>query len=100
MAVNWPPSSYDPDSNYFYVCGIDNMGVSVNDLKAFAGPKFEGMWLQGTFPNTGAASRGIFAAFDLKTNRLVWEHAWPQGCFSGSLVTAAAWCSPAAATAA
>jgi mono/diheme cytochrome c family protein len=29
----------------------------------------------------------MFAAFDLKTNRLVWENAWPQGCFSGSLAT-------------
>jgi mono/diheme cytochrome c family protein len=29
----------------------------------------------------------MFAAFDLKTNKLVWEHSWPQGCFSGSLAT-------------
>lgn len=87
MAVNWPPSSYDPATQYFYVCGIDNLAVSAHDLKPFAGPTFEGMWLQGNFANTGVASRGMFAAFDLKTNRLVWEHAWPQGCFSGSLAT-------------
>ena len=87
MAVNWPPSSYDPDSHYFFVCGIDNLGVSAHDPKPFAGPTFQGMWLQGTFASTGVAGRGMFAAFDLTTNRLVWEHAWPQGCFSGSLAT-------------
>jgi len=88
MAVNWPPSSYDPRSNYFFVCGIDNLAVSSHDAKDFAGPTFEGMWMQnGAFANTGVPGRGIFAAYDLKTNRLVWEHAWPQACFSGSLAT-------------
>jgi quinohemoprotein ethanol dehydrogenase len=88
MAVNWPPSSYDPRSNYFFVCGIDNLAVSSHDAKDFAGPNFEGMWMQnGAFANTGVPGRGIFAAYDLKTNRLVWEHSWPQACFSGSLAT-------------
>jgi quinohemoprotein ethanol dehydrogenase len=88
MAVNWPPSSYDPRSNYFFVCGIDNLAVSSHDAKDFAGPTFEGMWMQnGAFANTGVPGRGIFAAYDLKTNRLVWEHSWPQACFSGSLAT-------------
>jgi glucose dehydrogenase/cytochrome c5 len=88
MAVNWPPSSYDPDSNYFYVCGIDNLAVSSHDTKPFAGPTFEGMWMQnGKNGSFDVARRGMFAAFDLKTNRIVWEHSWPQGCFSGSLAT-------------
>lgn len=88
MAVNWPPSSYDPDSNYFFVCGIDNLAVSSHDAKAFTGPTFEGMWMQnGKNGSFDVARRGMFAAFDLKTNRLVWEHSWPQGCFSGSLAT-------------
>jgi len=89
MAVNWPPSSYDPRSHYFFVCGIDNLAVSSHDTKDFQGPTFEGMWMQnGAFANTGVPGRGIFAAYDLTTNRLVWEHAWPQACFSGSLATA------------
>jgi mono/diheme cytochrome c family protein len=88
MAVNWPPSSYDPDSNYFFVCGIDNLAVSAHDAKDFTGPNFEGMWMQnGKFARVDVARRGIFAAFDLKTNKLVWEHSWPQGCFSGSVAT-------------
>ena len=88
MAVNWPPSSYDPETNLFYVCGIDNLATSSHDAKPFAPPRYDGMWMQnGPFVFTGVASRGIFAAFDLKTNRLAWEQAWPQACMSGSMVT-------------
>ena len=88
MAVNWPPSSYDPDTNYFYVCGIDNLATSSHDPKPFTPPKFEGMWMQnGPIAFTGVAGRGIFAAYDLKTNRIVWEQQWPQSCLSGSIVT-------------
>jgi len=89
MAVNWPPSSYDPTSNLFYVCGIDNLAVSVADPTPFKGPEFQGMWMRnGPIPFPQVARRGVFAAYDLKTNRLVWNQAWPEGCFSGSIVTA------------
>ncbi len=89
MAVNWPPSSYDPQTNLFYVCGIDNLATSVADPKPFVPPKFQGMWMaNGPIPFTGVAGRGVFAAYDLKTNRLVWSQAWREACFSGSMVTA------------
>ena len=88
MAVNWPPSSYDPETNYFYVCGIDNLATSAHDAKAFEGPKFQGMWMQnGPIPFTGVPGRGLFAAFDLTTNRIVWEQSWTSSCMSGSIVT-------------
>ena len=89
MAVNWPPSSYDPSSNMFYVCGIDNLAVSVADPAPFKPPHYQGMWMAtGPIPFPQVARRGVFGAYDLKTNRLVWEQAWPEGCFSGSIVTA------------
>jgi quinohemoprotein ethanol dehydrogenase len=88
MAVNWPPSSYDPETNDFYVCGIDNLATSSHDPKPFKPPNYDGMWLQnGPFVFTGVAGRGVFGAFDLKTNRLVWEQQWPSACMSGSLAT-------------
>ncbi len=74
MAVNWPPSSYDPDSNYSS-CAASTIWRVSHDGK------------NGSFEGCGCARRGMFAAFDLKTNKLVWEHSWPQGCFSGSLAT-------------
>lgn len=88
MAVNWPPSSYDPQSNLFYVCAIDAIGSSFSDRKPFAPPQLQGMWLGGGGAFTGVASRGIFAAVDLKTNRIAWRQQWPERCFSGSLATA------------
>jgi quinohemoprotein ethanol dehydrogenase len=88
MAVNWPPSSYDPTSHLFYVCGIDNVGNSVSDLKGYEKPKFEGMWLGGGGASSGIAGRGVFAAVNLTTNRIAWEQQWHEGCWSGSLATA------------
>jgi quinohemoprotein ethanol dehydrogenase len=88
MAVNWPPSSYDPTTHLFYVCAIDNVGNSVSDTHGFEHPKWQGMWLGGGGAYTGIAGRGIFAAVDLTTNRLVWRQQWHESCFSGSLATA------------
>jgi len=89
MAVNWPPSSYDPETNHFYVCGIDNLAISVADPGPFKEPHFQGMWQAGgPIPRVNAPRRGVFGAYDLKTNRLVWNQAWPEGCFSGSINTA------------
>jgi quinohemoprotein ethanol dehydrogenase len=87
MAVNWPPSSYDPQSNLFYVCAIDAIGSSFSDRKPFAPPQLQGMWMGGGGAFTGVASRGVFAAVDLKTNRIAWRQQWPERCFSGSLAT-------------
>jgi quinohemoprotein ethanol dehydrogenase len=89
MAVNWPPSSYDPETNQFFVCAIDNLATSVADPRPFEEPKFQGMWMRnGAIPFPDAPRRGAFGSFDLKTNRLLWNQAWNQGCFSGSINTA------------
>ena len=31
---------------------------------------------------------GVFAALDLRTNKLVWQQHWPERCLSGSVTTA------------
>jgi alcohol dehydrogenase (cytochrome c) len=89
MAVNWPPSSYDPETNQFFVCAIDNLAVSAADPKPITEPQFKAMWTRNgpmAFPD--AARRGAFGSYDLKTNRLTWNQAWSQGCMSGSINTA------------
>jgi quinohemoprotein ethanol dehydrogenase len=89
MAVNWPPSSYDPQTNQFYVCAIDNLAVSAADPRPFKAPDHRGMWLaMGPMPFPNAPRLGAFGAYDLKTNRLVWKQTWAQGCMSGSINTA------------
>jgi alcohol dehydrogenase (cytochrome c) len=87
MAVNWPPSSYDPETNHFFVCGIDHVASSVSDQKDFTLPTFQGMYMGGGGANPGVARRGIFSAVDLKTNRIVWQQQWPNSCFNGTLAT-------------
>jgi len=90
MAVNWPPTSYDPQTNTLFICAIDNVGNSTSDAKEeFEVPGFKGMWLgsRGT-ARTGVARRGMFGAMDLTTNRLVWRQQMSDACLSGSIATA------------
>ena len=35
-----------------------------------------------------APRRGVFAALDVRTNRIVWRQQWVDTCYSGSIVTA------------
>src|SRR5438105_10638982 len=37
--ANWPPSSYDPTTNYLYVCGTDRVGLfkGGDEIEAFPG---------------------------------------------------------------
>jgi quinohemoprotein ethanol dehydrogenase len=88
MAVNWPPSSYDPETHHFFVCGIDRLAVSYHRLMHFKSPNFRAIRRRpGGIRFTDMPDRGVFGAFDLTTNRIVWEQAWPDVCMSGSLVT-------------
>lgn len=88
MAVNWPPSSYDPENHHFFVCGIDRLGESHHQSSRFKPPDFNQTAQRlGRLALSGNRGRGIFGAFDLTTNRLVWEQAWPDPCMSGTLAT-------------
>jgi mono/diheme cytochrome c family protein len=42
----------------------------------------------GRFTQTQADDRGIFAAVDMRTNRIAWRQQWREICYSGSVVTA------------
>jgi len=90
MAVNWPPTSYDPETNRLFICAMDNVGSSTSDQKEeFETPGFKGMWLgAGGSARPGIARRGVFAAMDLGTNKLVWRQQWSDSCISGSINTA------------
>jgi quinohemoprotein ethanol dehydrogenase len=89
MAVNWPPSSYDPRTHRMFICGIDHVASSMSDLKPFTEPTFQSIFMGGGGANPGVARRGIFTAMDLTTNRIVWQQQWPSSCFNGTLATAA-----------
>jgi alcohol dehydrogenase (cytochrome c) len=86
--VNWPPSSYDPNSGYLYVCAQDRYGVfqaqEIDDSRPTAGDTY----IAGIFGRTNMPSWGVFAALDMRTNKIVWRQHWAEPCYSGSATTA------------
>ena len=86
-AVNWPPSSYDPASYTMYICATDSLwGAEGGDPEY---PVEPGALYSGSIvARVSAPRRGIFAALDVRTNRLVWRQQWTDTCYSGSITTA------------
>jgi PQQ-dependent dehydrogenase (methanol/ethanol family) len=87
--ANWPPSSYDPETNLFYVCAND--GAAAYSTREggveWEMPKPGTRYFGGEYTRSGAQRRGIFAAVDVKTNRLAWRQQWNDMCYAGSIVT-------------
>jgi quinohemoprotein ethanol dehydrogenase len=84
-AAQWAPSSYDPNTHTMYICAMDLAGL-------FTGGKADGsqlpsQYLGGDFLFDRQRT-GVFAAMDLRTNRLKWRQRWSDSCYSGSTVTA------------
>jgi alcohol dehydrogenase (cytochrome c) len=87
--ANWPPSSYDPQSGYLYVCAQDRVGVFRADPGLTeARPPTGERYVAGVFGASGLPTLGVFAALDLHTNTLVWQQQWSDACYSGSTTTA------------
>jgi quinohemoprotein ethanol dehydrogenase len=86
--ANWAPSSYDPDTNYYYVCATDgaNFFKGGEDDEKF--PQSGQRYLGSAFGGMPIGANGIFAALDMKTNRLIWQQRWKDNCYSGSVTTA------------
>jgi alcohol dehydrogenase (cytochrome c) len=89
--ANWPPSSYDPQSGTYFVCANDAYqslvySSPVNNESPVPGEERIGGALASA---VDLPAFGILAALDVRTNRLVWQQHWSDGCYSGSAVTAA-----------
>jgi quinohemoprotein ethanol dehydrogenase len=86
--ANWPPSSYDPNSGLMFVCAADRMwayiAVPISDERPEEGAGYIG----GGFGGFSLHSLGIFAALDMRTNKIVWQQHWAEPCYSGSIATA------------
>ena len=85
--ANWPPSSYDPESHWLYVCATDRINSFSVD-EDLAPPVANQVYMGGRFTQAEADDRGILAALDLTTNRIAWRQQWREICYSGSVVTA------------
>ncbi|MEP7314147.1 MAG: PQQ-binding-like beta-propeller repeat protein [Pseudomonadota bacterium] len=86
-AVNWPPSSYDPASNFMFICAQDGTWGAVGgdpDYPVEPGALYSGSVVQ----RINAPRRGVFGAINLTTNRIAWRQQWVDQCYSGSIATA------------
>jgi mono/diheme cytochrome c family protein len=86
--ANWPPTSIDPELGLIYVCATDGAAAfRAWDISAERPPTAE-FYIGGNFGTNPMPRFGVFAALDLRTNKLVWQQHWPDRCFSGSVTTA------------
>jgi alcohol dehydrogenase (cytochrome c) len=86
--ANWPPSSYDPERHYLFVCASDVPGNFIGGDRDFEIPP-DGEHYEGGVVGFAPLPRsGIFAAVDVTTNKLAWRYRWLDQCYSGSLATA------------
>jgi alcohol dehydrogenase (cytochrome c) len=87
-AVNWPPSSYDPETKRLYVCAGDGMNAAIADDSQFADPQPGAEYLGGAFMRPDVPGRGVFTAMDLRTNHIAWRRQLSARCYGGSVATA------------
>jgi quinohemoprotein ethanol dehydrogenase len=87
--ANWPPSSFDPVQQTLFVCASSVVGnfTGGGDPNLVAPGQGE-RYLGGTTGYTRLPRTGIFAALDVRTNKLVWRYRWSEQCYSGSIATA------------
>lgn len=87
--ANWPPSAYDPNKGYAYVCAADRpflfSGLEIPDVEPESGQSSAA----GVFLGEALYSFGVYAAVDMRTNKLVWQRHTSEPCFSGMTATAA-----------
>ena len=86
--VNWPPSSYDPVRQVLFVCAYDAVGKFIGGDRDFEIPSPGKHYEGGVSAFADLPLMGIFAAMDMRTNRIVWRNRWPDLCQSGSATTA------------
>jgi alcohol dehydrogenase (cytochrome c) len=81
-STNWPPPSYDPDTNLFYFSTTANYSTFyLTDTD----PQPEGY---GATEKPAGGLNAALLAVDYKTGKIVWRHTWPSGGSSGLLTTA------------
>jgi len=86
--ANWPPSSYDPVRHQLFVCASDVPGNFTGGHKDNQPPPVGKDYLGGAVGFAALPRSGIFAAVDVRTNKLVWRQRWLDQCYSGSVATA------------
>jgi quinohemoprotein ethanol dehydrogenase len=83
---NWPPSSFDPEKNMYFVCSQSGtLGITPETAKYKKGEQFTGT---AGFITNGFNSPGLLTAYDLGEGKIAWQKHFPESCYSGAVTTA------------
>jgi len=87
--TNWQPTSYNPDTEMFYVCAQAAFSGLVLSHEGVPPDKRGSVVdLGGSFVTTGFGDHpGYFTAIDAHTGEIKWQKRWPESCYSGSVTT-------------
>jgi quinohemoprotein ethanol dehydrogenase len=85
---NWPPSSYDPEENMYFVCsqaGVLGLIVPPNEQKYKEGETYIG---SDEITASGSNTPGFLTAYDMSTGKIAWQDHFKESCYSGAVTTA------------
>jgi alcohol dehydrogenase (cytochrome c) len=86
---NWPPSSYDPEQNMYFVCsqnGATGLIVPPQPQKFVEGQSYIG---SDTVVSSGFDTEGFLTAYDMSTGKIAWQDRFKgESCYSGAVTTA------------
>ena len=87
--TNWQPTSYNPETEMFYVCAQAAFsGLVLSHAAVPPGKQGSVADLGGSFVTTGFGDHpGYFSAIDAHTGEIKWQKRWPESCYSGSVTT-------------
>ena len=87
--TNWQPTSYNPQTEMFYVCAQAAFsGLVLSHAAVPPGKQGSVADLGGSFVTTGFGDHpGYFSAIDAHTGEIEWQKRWPESCYSGSVTT-------------
>jgi quinohemoprotein ethanol dehydrogenase len=86
---NWPPSSFDPEKDMYFVCSQSgSLGIIVppKEQKYKEGETYIG---SDTVVSGGFDTTGFITAYDMSTGKIAWQNEMPhEACYSGAVTTA------------
>ncbi|MBS1846083.1 MAG: PQQ-binding-like beta-propeller repeat protein [Actinobacteria bacterium] len=86
---NWPPSSFDPEKNMYFVCsqsGALGLVTPPKSEKYVEGKNYIG---SDTIVASGFDTTGYVTAYDMSTGKIAWQNEFKgESCYSGTATTA------------
>ena len=86
---NWPPSSFDPEKDMYFVCSQSGALGLVTPPKPQQYVEGENYIGSDTVVASGFDTTGYLTAYDMSTGKIAWQNKFPkESCYSGTVTTA------------